>query len=284
MPDVLALSRQCLIECDPRLVPLFARSFPLAEVVPRPLYNDDVEASGVTVQCPAGSLPRYLRRCVADFPKRLRYLAACPTQRRRWSRRFAELGHGLKVGISWRGGGKAIQHRRRSTELALWQPVFAVPGVKFVNLQYGSTADELQEAATVLSAPLHHWSDIDPLKDLDGFAAQVAELDLVISVDNATVHMAGALGVPVWNLLPFAPTWRWLLGTDETIWYPSMRLVRQAAFGDWGPTFEAVGEQLKLLATSRASKSDFGGNAEQHSLSGEPGDRLFRRALHSRIL
>jgi tetratricopeptide (TPR) repeat protein/SAM-dependent methyltransferase len=270
VPDVLALSRQCLIECDPRLVPLFARSFPLAEVFARPLFNDEVEASGVTLQCPAGSLPRFLRRSVASFPKRLRYLAACPKQRRQWSRRFAELGHGLKVGISWRGGGKAIQHRRRSTELAIWQPVFAVPGVKFVNLQYGSTAAELQEAAAVLSAPLHHWSDSDPLKDLDGFAAQVAELDLVISVDNATVHMAGALGVPVWNLLPFAPTWRWLLGTDETIWYPSMRLVRQAAFGDWGPSFEAVGEQLKLLATSRASKSDFGGNAKQQSLTANP--------------
>jgi 2-polyprenyl-3-methyl-5-hydroxy-6-metoxy-1,4-benzoquinol methylase len=97
---------------------------------------------------------------------------------------------------------------------------------------------------------------LDPLLDLDAFAAQIAELDLVISVDNATVHMAGALGVPVWNLLPFAPTWRWMLGRDDTPWYPSMSLVRQAKFGEWDPVFEAVTEQLKLLATSRGSKTD----------------------------
>jgi tetratricopeptide (TPR) repeat protein/SAM-dependent methyltransferase len=256
VPDVLALARQCVIECEPRLVPLFARSFPLAEVVSRRLSNDEAEASGITVQSPAGSLPSFLRRNVGDFPKRLRYLAACPKQRREWSRRLGELGHGLKVGISWRGGGKAIQHRRRSTALALWEPVFAVPGVKFVNLQYATTAAEREEAATVLKAPLHHWSDLDPLRDLDGFAALVSELDLVISVDNATVHMAGALGVPVWNLLPFAPTWRWLLERDETPWYASMRLVRQPAFGQWGPVFKAVATQLELTATSRGSKSD----------------------------
>jgi tetratricopeptide (TPR) repeat protein/SAM-dependent methyltransferase len=258
LPDVLATARQCLIECDPRLVPLFARSFPQAEIVARPLSNEDVRAWGATVHCPAGSLPRIFRRSVADFPKQLRYLVAGPKQRRQWSQRLGELGHGLKVGITWRGGGKAIQHRRRSTALSLWRPVFAVPGVKFVNLQYGSTPAELEEAASVLGSPLHHWSDVDPLKDLDAFAAQMAELDLVISVDNATVHMAGALGVPVWNLLPFAPTWRWMLERDDTPWYPSMRLVRQPAFGQWEPVFAAIAQQLGLLATSRGSKSDAG--------------------------
>jgi tetratricopeptide (TPR) repeat protein/SAM-dependent methyltransferase len=267
VPDVLAASRHCLIECEPRLVPLFARSFPLAEVVPRTLSNDGAEAWGVTVQSPAGSLPRFLRRNAGDFPKRLRYLAACPKQRREWSRRLGELGHGLKVGISWRGGGKATQHRRRSTELALWQAVFAVPGVKFLNLQYRSTAADLEEAASVLPAPLHHWSDVDPLRDLDAFAALVSELDLVISVDNATVHMAGALGVPVWNLLPFAPTWRWMLERDQTPWYPSMRLVRQPGFGEWSPVFDAVAKQLQQTATSRGSKSDSGTGGESISVA-----------------
>jgi tetratricopeptide (TPR) repeat protein/2-polyprenyl-3-methyl-5-hydroxy-6-metoxy-1,4-benzoquinol methylase len=256
VPDVLALSRRCLIECDPRLVPLFARSFPLAEVVSRPLLSADAEDWGVSVQSPAGAVPRFLRRTAADFPKRQRFLAACPKMRREWSQRLADLGHGLKVGISWRGGGKAVQLRRRSTTLEMWQSVFHVPGVKFVNLQYGDTTAEREQAAAVLGAPLNHWSDLDPLIDLDGFAAQIAELDLVISVDNATVHMAGALGIPVWNLLPFAPTWRWMLGRDDTPWYPTMRLVRQPKFGEWDLVFEAVTNQLKLLATSRGSKTD----------------------------
>jgi tetratricopeptide (TPR) repeat protein/SAM-dependent methyltransferase len=261
LPDVLARARQCLIECDPRLVPLFARSFPLAEVVARPVSNEYVDGWGVSVQCPSGSLPRFLRRSLADFPRRLRYLGACPKQRRAWNRRLGELGHGLKVGVSWRGGAKAIQHRRRSTGLDLWRAVFSVPGTRFVDLQYGTTAAELEEAAEVLAAPLTHFNDVDPLRDLDAFAALIAELDLVISVDNATVHLAGALGVPVWNLLPFASTFRWLRGRDDSPWYSSMRLVRQPAYGVWEPVFDAVAAQLGLLATSRGSKSDAGGNA-----------------------
>jgi tetratricopeptide (TPR) repeat protein/SAM-dependent methyltransferase len=256
VPDVLARARQCLIECDPRLVPLFARSFPLAEVVARPLSNEYADGWGVSMQCAAGSLPRYLRRSLDEFPQRTRYVGACPKQRRQWNRRLGELGHGLKVGVSWRGGGKAIQHRRRSTGLELWQPVFSVPGARFVDLQYGTTPAELEEAAEFLHAPLTHWTDVDPLRDLDAFAALIAELDLVISVDNATVHLAGALGVPVWNLLPFAPTWRWMLGRDDSPWYPSMRLVRQPAFGEWDPVFEVAAAQLSLWATSRGSKSD----------------------------
>ena len=102
------------------------------------------------------------------------------------------------------GGSKAAIKRRRSTTLDQWQSLLAVPGARFVNLQYGDCTAELA-AAAARGDHIEHWSDVDPLHDLEGFAAQVAELDLVISVDNATVHMAGALGVPVWILLHAAP-------------------------------------------------------------------------------
>jgi SAM-dependent methyltransferase len=139
--------------------------------------------------------------------------------------------------------------------------VFAVPGVQFVNLQYGDCEEELASARQTLGVTIHHWPDSDPLKDLDDFAAQIAELDLVISVDSATVHLAGGLGVPVWTLLNYAPNWRWLLDRDDTPWYPSMRLVRQADYGQWGPVFDTVAESLGLLATSRSSKTASGRSA-----------------------
>ena len=116
-----------------------------------------------------------------------RYLAACPQKRARWRERFAQLGGGLKVGIAWRGGGTPFTKRRRSTMLAQWSSIFHVPGVRFINLQYGDCAAELAEAKSSLGVELHHWNDADPLEDLDDFAAQIAELDLVISVDSATV-------------------------------------------------------------------------------------------------
>jgi tetratricopeptide (TPR) repeat protein/SAM-dependent methyltransferase len=256
LPDILAKASQCIIECDPRLVPLFARSFPLADVVGRPLVIDDAQAYGVDVQIAAGSLPRFVRRNLGSFPQRQRFLAACPLKRARWRERYARLGNGLKIGISWRGGGKAFTKRRRSTALAQWSQVFAVPGAQFVNLQYGDCSADLAAAKESFGVTIHHWADADPLKDLDDFAAQMAELDLVISIDSATVHMAGALGVPVWTLLNYAANWRWLLDRDDTPWYASMRLVRQPEFGQWSPVFESVAESLRLLSTARGSKTE----------------------------
>jgi glycosyltransferase involved in cell wall biosynthesis len=99
---------------------------------------------------------------------------------------------------------------------------------------------------------IHDWDDADPLKDLDNFAAQIAALDLVISVDNATVHMAGALGVPTWVLLPFACDWRWMRTYEDTPWYSSVRLIRQGKAGDWDGVFQRAASDLKsYLETGR---------------------------------
>jgi ADP-heptose:LPS heptosyltransferase len=88
---------------------------------------------------------------------------------------------------------------------------------------------------------------VDPITDLDGFAAQIAATDLVISIDNSTVHLAGALGKPVWTLLPYAPDWRWMLDRRDSPWYPSMRLFRQAAPGNWESMFDEVASELREL-------------------------------------
>ena len=133
--------------------------------------------------------------------------------------------------------------------------VFAVPSVKFVNLQYGDCAAELAAAKESLGVTIHTWPDVNPLADLDDFAAQIAELDLVISVDSATVHIAGRSAFRSGRLLHFAANWRWLLDRDDTPWYAPMRLARQPEFGRWDPVFESVAESLGLLATSRASKT-----------------------------
>ena len=107
------------------------------------------------------------------------------------------------------------------------------------------------EAKENLNAVIYDWTDADPLQDLDNFAAQIAALDLVISVDNATVHMAGALGVPVWTLLPYSPNWRWMLDREDTPWYPAMRLFRQPAFGDWETVMKKVSQELRKMKNNR---------------------------------
>jgi len=245
LPDVLSQARQCIVECDPRLVALFGRSFPAAQVVPKPAEGEPPASRNAADVCAAtGSLPRFLRRSLDDFPRRAGYLAADADQRADWRRRLDALGSGAKVGISWRGGKEAEARRRRSTELTMWREVLAVPSVHFVGLQYGQTPDELERSLLETGVPIANWNDVDPRSDLDGFAALIAELDLVISVDNSTVHMAGGLGRPVWTLLPFASDWRWLRDRTDSPWYPAMRLFRQERPGDWQALMRQVAGEL----------------------------------------
>jgi tetratricopeptide (TPR) repeat protein len=245
LADVIRAGARCIVECDRRLVSLFARSFPAAKFFAKGDGRDcEAALAAVDWQVPCGSLPRFFRRCEEDFPKcgawLKPHLALCD----RWTIRLNELGDGLKVGISWFGGKDAETRRRRSTPLEFWRGVLEQRGVQFVNLQYGDVHDALAELKGEFGVTIHAWNDVDPLRDLDDFASLVASLDLVISVDNSTVHLAGAVGTPVWTLLPFASDWRWLLDGDESPWYPSMRLFRQRAQGAWPDVFARVVARL----------------------------------------
>jgi ADP-heptose:LPS heptosyltransferase len=103
----------------------------------------------------------------------------------------------------------------------------------FVNLQYGDHEEELSLLRKNSDIHIHDWEDVNPLEDLDEFAAQISALDLVISIDNSTVHMAGSLGVETLVLLPFIPDWRWMLERNDSPWYQSLQLFRQSAPGEW---------------------------------------------------
>jgi tetratricopeptide (TPR) repeat protein len=250
--EILSHTRRCTATCDPRLRPLFARSFPEIEfhsrlAEPGDLTNPRVlnaDVSETSFAIPLGSLPRFLRRDAASFPSHSGYLTPHPGLFAEWRRRYAAIGSAVVVGISWRGGRDSVVRRRRSIPPADWACLLETPGVRFVNLQYGVTRDELAAFETAATGKLHHWDDCDPLVDLDGFAAQIAALDLVISADNATVHLAGALGKPVWTLLPAACDWRWGIAGNRTPWYPSTTLFRQTTNGDWPGVMRRVASRL----------------------------------------
>ncbi|HEV8004125.1 MAG TPA: tetratricopeptide repeat protein, partial [Planctomycetaceae bacterium] len=259
--EVISRSGRCLIECEPRLLKLFARSFPAATFFPR-AGQIDPRTAGVPhwdSQIASGSLPRLLRPRLDAFPTHAGYLVPDSEKVRQWRDRFERLGVGLTVGIAWRGGKDPATRRRRSTTLAQWASLFRIPGVAFVNLQYGDCTAELEQTRRDFAANLHDWPDADPLSDLDNQAAQIAALDLVISVDNATVHLAGALNIPVWTLLPFASDWRWFTNASGSPWYPGMRLFRQetadgALDRKWNNVFATVARELEELANTRAAE------------------------------
>lgn len=247
--DIVNKSATVMVDCDSRLEPLLKRSFPFItthggsqrdstdwiERLPEP----------PDYQLEIGGLPRYFRNDIRDFPGRDSYLSPDPALARKWGRRLDEIGDCRKVGISWRGGNTSEKIIQRSVPIELWKPIADCHDVELINLQYGDTKNEISHAERIFSGKIYSWDELDPLVDLEGFAGLIAGLDLVITIDNATAHMAGALGVPVWILLPFMPDWRWLLDRDDTPWYSSARLFRQPTRGDWKSVISKVSVALK---------------------------------------
>ncbi len=258
LPDLIARAGQCNAICDPRLSEIFARSFPTAKIYGISRRKDRqgaAVAESADYQIAAGSVPLYLRSSRDAFPMQPSFLKADAKKVLRWRNRFAELGPGMKIGISWRAGGQPLQRHMRTTTLGAWREILTTPGAQFVNLQYGDSADELAAAERQHGVKIHDGSDADPLIDMDAFAAKIAALDLVISVGNATVHLAGALGVKTWTLLPQVPGWRWMIAGDESIWYRSVRLFRQTDRGDWTAVFDRVGKLLRETIAANPVKS-----------------------------
>lgn len=245
-PDLLRQQAQCHIECDPRLERLFARSFPGAQLHPLQDLQTRVRTDPgvpVDVYSYAGSLPRYFRNGLQDFPMHDGYLKADPQQVLHWRQRLAALGPGLKVGISWRGGAAVTRRARRSLDLTQLLPLLTVTGVHWVNLQYGDRAAEIADFAAAQGVAITDWPEaIDG--NYDDTASLVSALDLVVSVCTSVVHLAGALGRPAWVMTPRIPEWRYGLERDMMPWYPSVRLFRQPVRGEWSPVIAGIRERL----------------------------------------
>lgn len=244
IPDVIRTGTSCVLDCDPRLRTLFARSFPEVETVSGFTPSSHAECE-IAAHLPSGSLPGLFRNSRAAFEATTSpYLAADPLKTAELRARYFD---GRKIiGLAWYTANKKTG-RNRSIDLSLLAPLFALSGIRWVSLQYGNH-DALEEQAASANAPIFLDRDIDQLTNIDDFAAQIRAMDLVITIDNSTAHLAGALGVPAWVLLPFAPNWRWLLDRSDSLWYPSIRLIRQTQQGDWQSVVQQVRMQLDKMS------------------------------------
>ncbi|MCC7273058.1 MAG: hypothetical protein IT561_10330, partial [Alphaproteobacteria bacterium] len=246
--DAAARAGGLVVESDPRLVPLLRRSFPEATVVPRaqPPTAAGVP-EGIAAQVAMTALPRLLRRRVGDFLPHRGYLRADPHRTATLRARYRAQRSTILVGVSWRSANRTVGERK-SFGLPGWAPVLQVPGVTFVSLQYGEVAADVAAAEAATGARIVVDPAIDALADLDGFAAQVAAMDLVITVSNSTAHFAGALGRPCWLMLPGGNglLWHWILcHGDGCPWYPSIRAFRQEREGGWPGMIARVGNELR---------------------------------------
>jgi len=245
LPELVAEAGRVVLECDPRLAALFARSFPAAAVfgAPRSGPHDWLDRAGpIDIQVAAGSLPRRYRRTAQDFPARAGYLRADPGRVSHYRTRLASLGPGRKVGLAWRGGLMRTRRAVRSVEPELLAPLLARADACFVSLQHGDVGADLarmREAAG--KAPLH-WPEV--AADPDEAAALMSALDATVTVCSSVVHIGGAAGARVLAMAPVTPEWRYLRAGSRMPWYRSVELVRQERAGDWGPVVAAVAQRL----------------------------------------
>jgi tetratricopeptide (TPR) repeat protein len=212
--------------------------------------------SGITVlgdrgepepyECDAAllSLPRLLQTRLETLPASVPYLRVPAAAAARWRKRFAKMA-GVKVGLVWAGNPDHVNDHRRSLALTALTPLLAVRGVSFASLQVGPRAADVRKRRRRKPAIQDVSAD---LLDFTDTAGAVAALDLVLTVDTSVAHLAGALGKPVWLLLPWVTDWRWLLGREDCPWYPTMRLFRQKEGDDWTGVIARVAKELAAVA------------------------------------
>jgi tetratricopeptide (TPR) repeat protein len=247
--DLLQRGENTVLECDKRLVSLFQRSFPTATIVAR--QDPPARATAdkqIAYQIPAESLIAITRPTLAHFPRRPWFLRADADRSAAFKRRLASRTGQPLIGLSW-GSYNPQLLIGKTTPLSEWAPVLGAPNAQFVALQYGDIRTEMEIVEKELGASLAQLTDLDLIKDLDGLAALIGACDLVITVSNTTAHLAGALGVPTWVLLPFGhfQPWYWFSDRSDSPWYPSVKLYRQNKFGDWPTVLRHVAEDLKTL-------------------------------------
>lgn len=242
VPMVAACGAKVLLGAPPELARLFA-GFPGTQGV----FLSPTLLPSFDVHCPLLSLPRIFNTDVDTIPSEVPYLSVNPSVVRPWAQYFARFKSTLKVGLIWSGNPDQENNRHRACRLADLAPVLSTAKVTVFSLQKGAPASELHAADSPLPV-----IDLGPrLGDFAETAAVMEHLDLVISTDTGPVHLAGGLGRPVWVMLSAIPDWRWMIGRQDSPWYPSMRLFRQTRVGEWRDVVEHVSNQLAALIATK---------------------------------
>lgn len=242
---------EAVVECDQRLEGLFARSFPRAHVYGT-RYKDVIDWADQhkpEARIAFGSLPKLYRNEDKDFPGEP-YLVADPQRRIQWRALLDSISDKPKIGISWQGGINKTGKIRRSVSLEALLPVLRQDAT-FVSVQYKNAAEEVAQLEEMYGITVRHWPRAVEAKDYDETAALVAELDMVISVTTAVIHLSGGLGVPCIVLVPKQPMWRYGLKDEKMPWYKSISMIRQKKTSDWLDPINEAAYQLRNFIIER---------------------------------
>ena len=233
-PLVKQRGGRVVLACRDSLIPLLRSCKGIDQLLPGSQQPAEFDVHAALM-----SLPMIFGTTLATVPAEVPYLAVGEHQVNEWRQELDRLP-GLKVGIVWQGSPEHKRDRLRSMPLAEFEPLARVHGVQLVSLQKGQGSEQVPALGGRFA--VIDWTD--RFDDFADTAALMKSLDLVVTVDSAVAHLAGALAVPVWVALPSSADFRWLLHREDSPWYPTMRLFRQRSPGDWADVFDRVTECL----------------------------------------
>ena len=245
IPDLAGHADSVLLEVEPRLVKLFARSFPDVRVIGR----GERIPENITMQSALASLGQYLRPSPEAFPWRERgYLKADTERTATLRKRLSPNGEKI-VGLSWISKNPAIG-KFKTARLSNFEPVLRLLGCRLIDLQYGDTRAERDAVQQATGLTIEHLDDIDNTNDLDGLAALIAACDLVVTVSNTTAHLAGALGKPTWVFVPNLQgrIWYWFKDQTDSPWYPQVHIKRQERGESWSEAIASAAGEISAFA------------------------------------
>jgi tetratricopeptide (TPR) repeat protein len=248
LPMVKARGGRVVLACQPELERLLQDCVEVDGLLP--CQPEKIAATQFDLHIPLLSLPGLFETTLDTIPVDVPYITPDPALTRQWQIRLGQENQ-FRIGLVWAGNPQHPNDRNRSCQLSDFAPLATLPNVALFSLQKGSAA--AQAMALPKGIPLTDLGSA--LHDFAETAAVIANLDLVITVDTAVAHLAGAMGKPVWTLLPFVPDWRWMRERDESPWYPSMRLWRQSTPGDWATVCQRVVHAVQDLTHANTATS-----------------------------
>lgn len=257
--ELIEAGMRVTMTCSEKLVTLLQRSLPQATILNASQPQPDAINASVDYKIKQLELCRMMRPSMESFGRRHTYLTPAPALVAHFDRKYAAITgqtvidgkahRNLRVGISWKSASISAG-KQKSTQLTQWERILRTPGVNFFSVQYGEQAADIAQAQQVLGVPIYVDDEFNPLNDIEKAAAQIAAMDLIISVSNASVHLAGAMGKPTWVILHYMPLWHWFNQGKSSVWYDSVSLYRQNQLEGWQPIMDCVASDLKQIVAA----------------------------------
>jgi len=247
LDDLIQLNpKELILKCDPRLHALINRSYPDISFTK--------EQSTAYQEIGLSSLPSVFRNKISSFQKNLNQFTPDSEKKKYWENRLCSVGKGIKVGFAWKGGTARDKRlaSKKSFDLKTFEDFFNIPNTQWINLQYGDVANELSAFRENYSN-VHYFQEIDPITEIENQLALIYNLDLVIQIDNSSVHFSGALGVKTWLLLGYPHDFRWFSNgiNEQSSWYPSVKMIKKGREQTWQALVASLVPELTALAEDK---------------------------------